>query len=192
MRASIKIVRRLIIYFENASLHPELGSLTDNDIFVVTEHQLLSLSFSTEEEKPLNEPLRLCLLLYLNLRIWHLQGLPILDSVVVSLQEHLASELLYLHSVAPELTFWMLFMGGMASAGRGGTLHPWFVAQLLETKEFLGVRDWDQARGILTGFFYTEQPGVPGAEDLWVEALVSKQYGYLVPGGGETGPVVST
>jgi hypothetical protein len=126
MRASIKIVRRLIIYFENATLHPELGSLTDNDIFVVMEHQLLSLTFSTDEEKRLNEPLRLCLLLYPNLRIWHLQGLPILDSVVVPLQEHLASELLYLHSVAPELTFWMLFMGGMASVGRGGRLHPWF------------------------------------------------------------------
>ncbi|KAL3443732.1 hypothetical protein BJX65DRAFT_311533 [Aspergillus insuetus] len=192
MRAYIKIVRRLTIYFENASLHPELGGLTDNDIFVVTEHQLLSLTFSTEKEKRLNEPLRLCLLLYLNLRIWHLQGLPILDSVVVSLQEHLASDLLYLHSVAPELTFWMLFMGGMASVGRGGTLHPWFLAQLLETKEFLGVGDWDQARGILTGFFYTEQPGVPSAEDLWIEALVAKQYEYLVPGGGKVGQVVST
>ncbi|CEL10456.1 hypothetical protein ASPCAL13575 [Aspergillus calidoustus] len=182
MRASIKIVRRLIIYFENASLHPELGVLTDNDIFVVTEHQLLSLTFSTADERRLNEPLRLCLLLYLNLRVWHLQGLPILDSVVVSLQEHLASELLYLHSVAPELTLWMLFMGGMASGGRGGTLHPWFLAQLLETGEFLGVRDWSEAMGIFAGFFYTDQPGVPSAEDLWIEALTAKQYSYLAPG----------
>jgi hypothetical protein len=182
MRASIKIVRRLIIYFEYASLHPELGVLTDNDIFVVTEHQLLSLTFSTADERRLNEPLRLCLLLYLNLRVWHLQGLPILDSVVVSLQEHLASELLYLHSVAPELTLWMLFMGGMASGGRGGTLHPWFLAQLLETGEFLGVRDWSEARGIFAEFFYTDQPGVPSAEDLWIEALMAKQYSYVAPG----------
>jgi hypothetical protein len=54
------------------------------------------------------------------------------------------------------------------------------------------VRDWDQVRGILTGFFYTEQPGVPGAEDLWIEALVAKQYAYLVPGGGCLGQVLST
>ncbi|KAJ0413614.1 hypothetical protein BJY00DRAFT_319611 [Aspergillus carlsbadensis] len=182
LRACVNIFRRLIIYFENATLHPELGMLTDNDIFVVTEHQLLSLRFLADDEKRLNEPLRLCLLLYLNLRVWHLQGLPILDSVVVSLQEHLAAELLYLHSVAPEITLWMLFIGGMASSGRGGTLHPWFVAQLLETREFLGIRHWSEAREILAGFFYTDQPGVAGAEDLWNEALMAKEGSVIAPG----------
>ncbi|KAL2814468.1 hypothetical protein BJX63DRAFT_392360 [Aspergillus granulosus] len=180
MQASIKAFRRLVLYFENTSLHPKPKQrITDNSILVVVGHRLLSLSFPVEGEEDLNEPLRLCLLLYLNIRIWPLRGLPIINSLVASLRENIDLRLPYLHSVAPDLVFWMLFMGGMASTG--GKLHAWFIAQLRETRDFLQVQDWIEARTILTRFFYTDQRGETAAEDFWNEALLTTSYPNTAP-----------
>jgi hypothetical protein len=170
MRASIEIFRRLIPYFESANRHPELGTPTDNDLLVVTEHQLHSLSFIPEDHN-LNEPLRLSLIIYLNIRVWHLQNLPIMCCLAGPLRHILTRHLFSFQAIAPDLILWMLFLGGMAS--RGDELHSWFVIQLAQIASQLGVKDWKQARVILGEFFYTDQPGQTGAEDLWDEILLT-------------------
>ncbi|KAL2826546.1 hypothetical protein BJY01DRAFT_262308 [Aspergillus pseudoustus] len=179
MQASIEICRRIILYFESANLHPELGTPTDNDLLVCTEHQLHSLSFTADAEDHnninstnnlLNEPLRLALLIYLNTRVWHLGKLPIMGRLVGPLKASLAPQLPFFQEIAPDLIFWILFMGGMAS--RGYSVHAWFVTRLIETAGLLGVRTWAEARAILGEFFYTDQPGETAAEDLWDGVLL--------------------
>ncbi|KAL3455485.1 hypothetical protein BJX64DRAFT_297521 [Aspergillus heterothallicus] len=191
MQASVEITRRIILYFEAANLHPELGTPTDNDLLVCTEHQLHSLSFSspldnntttTTSTSSLNEPLRLTLLIYLNTRVWHLGKLPIMGCLVAPLKHSIAPHLPFFQAIAPDLVFWMLFLGGMAS--RGYLVHAWFVARLAETAGQLGVREWSAARRVLGGFFYTDQPGETTAEDLWDEVLLDGAQPYLAPGLG--------
>ncbi|KAL2844503.1 hypothetical protein BJY01DRAFT_235269 [Aspergillus pseudoustus] len=161
IRASVEIFRRLIIYFEQAAQKPEQSMVTDNDLLVATEHHLHSLRF--EPNQDLNEPLRLCLLIYMNIRVWRLWGLPIMSSLAASVRESLNLSLF--QNFAPDLVFWMLFMGGMAA--QGDRSDGWYVDRLAETRVLLGVTDWAQARGILVEYFYTDQPGMTAAEDLW-------------------------
>ncbi|KAL5340917.1 hypothetical protein BJX70DRAFT_406663 [Aspergillus crustosus] len=171
IRASIEILHRLILYFESVNNTPTLGTPTDNDLLVVTEHQLHSLSF-TPDDHDLNEPLRLSFLIYLNIRVWHLQNLPIMACLVGPLRHILTRHLLSFQSLAPDLVFWMLFMGGMAS--RGDEVHCWFVERISEIAPRLGVWDWRGAREMLSGFFYSDQRGQMEAEDLWDEVLLAR------------------
>ncbi|KAH7186711.1 hypothetical protein DER44DRAFT_681546 [Fusarium oxysporum] len=178
MQTFIEVFRRLIIYFEIATMQPEVVMPTDNDLFLVLEHQLLSISY-TPEGDDLNEPLRLSLLIYLNLRVWHFQTFPFMRYMVEALKRSLAPKLPHFQAAAPDLSFWVLFIGGMAS--QGYTTHPWFTTHLTEMAQRLGVEDWEKVRVVLGEFFYTDQPGETGAEDLWNEALLGGSYPYIAP-----------
>ncbi|CEL01810.1 hypothetical protein ASPCAL01388 [Aspergillus calidoustus] len=180
LQASVEICRRIILYFESARIHPELGTPTDNDLLVCTEHQLHSLSFPTGDS--LNEPLRLSLLIYLNTRVWHLGKLPIMGRLVGPLKASLVQQLPFFQALAPDLIFWILFMGGMAA--RAYPVYPWFVTRLAETATLLGVREWGEVRALLGEFFYTNQPGETPAEDLWDEVLLDGAQTYIAPTGG--------
>ncbi|KAH7176191.1 hypothetical protein EDB81DRAFT_33312 [Dactylonectria macrodidyma] len=178
MQTFIEVFRRLILYYEIAMMQPKVVMPTDNDLFLVLEHQLLSISY-TPEGDDLNEPLRLSLLIYLNLRVWHFQAFPFMQYMVEALKRSLAPKLHRFQTVAPDLSFWVLFIGGMAS--QGYTTHPWFVTRLTETTQSLEVEEWTKARVILGEYFYTDQPGETGAEDLWNEVLVAGSYSYIAP-----------
>lgn len=62
--------------------------------------------------------------------------------------------------LAPDLLFWVLFMGGYAS--RGLECHGWFLEGLVECAVSRGVSSWDKACGVLERFFFvqrvTEEP----------------------------------
>jgi hypothetical protein len=45
----------------------------------------------------------------------------------------------------------------------------------------LGVEEWEKARVMLGEFFYTDQPGETGAEDVWNEVLLGQSYPYIAP-----------
>ncbi|KAL3448428.1 hypothetical protein BJX65DRAFT_274703 [Aspergillus insuetus] len=177
LQASVEICRRIILYFESARIHPELGTPTDNDLLVCTEHQLHSLSFPVGNS--LNEPLRLSLLIYLNTRVWHLGKLPIMGRLVGPLKQSLVQQLPLFQAIAPDIIFWILFMGGMAA--RAYPVYPWFVTRLAETAALLGVREWREVRALLGEFFYTDQPEETTAEDLWDEVLLDGAQAYIAP-----------
>ncbi|KAF9784171.1 hypothetical protein IL306_008263, partial [Fusarium sp. DS 682] len=103
MQAFIEVFRRLILYFEIATMQPEVVMPTDNDLFLVVEHQLLSISY-TPEGDDLNEPLRLSLLIYLNLRVWHFQTFPFMRYMVEALKQSLAPKLSHFQAAAPDLS----------------------------------------------------------------------------------------
>jgi hypothetical protein len=181
MKTLVEVLRRLTIYFEVAQREPCTVMPTDNDLFLVYEHQLLSARYS-EETDDLHETLRLSLLIYLNLRIWHFQTFPLMQYMVEALKQSLALRLPHFQAVAPDLSFWILFIGGMASQGYKS--HPWFVCRLSEMTHRLGLEEWSKARSVLAGFFYTEQPAERGAENLWSEVLLSDSCKFLLAAAG--------
>jgi hypothetical protein len=178
LKTFVQILRRLIIYFETAQQQPSIVLPTDNDLFLVLEHKLLSAVYETGTTL-LQEPLRLSLLIYLNLRIWHFQAFPFMQFVVEALRRSLVPAYGHAQSTAPDLVFWILFIGGMAS--QGYKCHPWFVSRLTEMARRLDLVEWEKARETLGGFFYTDQPGERGAENLWNEVLLMESYPYIAP-----------
>ncbi|KAL3495351.1 hypothetical protein BJX62DRAFT_233344 [Aspergillus germanicus] len=167
MKTFLHVMKRLIQYYEIAQLTPSIIMPTDNDLFLLLEHQLLSVTYPVSFNA-FNEPLRLALLIYLNMRIWHLHSFPFMAYLIGYFRTALEGALARLRGDDPGLLFWILFIGGMASLGHEG--HEWFVAQLAETAyENLGIREWTEARQVLVGYFYTDQPGDSGGEDLWKE-----------------------
>ncbi|KAL3476610.1 hypothetical protein BJX99DRAFT_246796 [Aspergillus californicus] len=155
MQTFLRISARLIIYYETAMVTPSVIMPTDNDRFLVLEHQLLSASYvcNPEEEQTedpeiyLDETLRLTLIIYLNLRIWHFQSFPFMQFIVEALKETVTDTttiLPHLSAASPDLLFWILFISGLAS--QGYKCHSWFVAHLIDTTRRMGLEDWGQAR----------------------------------------------
>lgn len=178
MKTLLQVLRRLILYFEAAQRQPSIVMPTDNDLFLVFEHQLLSCSYAAEADN-LQEPLRLSLLVYINLRIWHFQTFPFMQYMVESLRQSLDPRMPYFQKTAPDLLFWTLFIGGMASLGY--KCHPWFVVRLTDMAQRLGLDEWVKARSLLVGFFYTDQPAEKESDNLWNEVLLSESYRYIAP-----------
>jgi hypothetical protein len=169
IKTFLEVVHRLILYYEYALRHPSSILPTDNDLFLVCEHELLSAQYPVNRED-IHEPLRITLFIYLNLRIWHFQSFPFMRHMVEALQESLVLPLAHLQSTTPELSFWILYIGSLAS--QGYQCHRWFVNGLIKMTDQLGLNEWRKAQVVLKGFFYTEQPTERRSEeDLWNEIL---------------------
>ncbi|CEL03952.1 hypothetical protein ASPCAL05088 [Aspergillus calidoustus] len=180
MKTFIQVMQRLIAYYEHAQRHPSSVMPTDNDLFLVMEHQLLSACYATTDPTDINEPLRQTLIVYLNLRVWHFQSFPFMQYMVEALRTALEVPLAHLQAETPELLFWMLVIGSLAS--QGYKCHRWFVNALSDVVERLGLGEWDAARRVLATYFYTEQVSEKRAEeDLWNELLLKASYSYIAP-----------
>jgi hypothetical protein len=175
MHYRIGVFRRLVRHFELGNFLPNIVAPNDNDLFVVFQHQLHSIHYASETHN-LNEPIRLTLLVYLYLRVSRVGNYPIMRHMVAHLKHSLSDDagLAYYKETAPDLLFWMLLLGGMASQGQRS--HPWFVLQLAEVAHDLGLREWAAVRALLGEFFYTDWPGETAGEDLWNEVLTSRRY----------------
>ncbi|KAL3484312.1 hypothetical protein BJX62DRAFT_218866 [Aspergillus germanicus] len=178
IRAYTQVLHRLTVHYEEAQLNPSIITPTDNDLFLVFDHQLLSTAYESREDD-LHEPLRLAFLIYVNIRIWHFQGIPLTQYPAVALQTSIEVPFTYLQETAPDLLFWMLWIGGLAS--RGAESRTWFVENLRTVAQQLGLEHWIAARIVLGGFFYTDQYGWQGEkvaeEELWGEVIPEAQRG---------------
>jgi hypothetical protein len=127
----------------------------------------------TTDPTDINETLRLTLVIYLNLRVWHFQSFPFMEYVVESLRQTLEVPYLHLQTETPELLFWILVLGSLAS--QGYKCHRWYLNKLIEMTKRLGLSEWEEAREVLGGYFYTDQTSEKRAEeDLWNEVLLKE------------------
>jgi hypothetical protein len=166
------------MYYEHAQRNPSSVMPTDNDLFLVMEHQLLSACYTTTDPTDINEPLRQTLIIYLNLRVWHFQSFPFMQYMVEALRTALEVPYVYLQTETPELLFWIMVVGSLAS--QGYKCHRWFVNGLSNLVERLGLGEWAEARRVLAGYFYTEQVSEKRAEeDLWNEVLLKASCEFL-------------
>lgn len=137
-----------------------------NEWLAYAIHQLLSIAHDCMASD-LHECLRLSVLVYSMVEIKTFGGLPYMSSVVTALRSRLRTGLPQIQRIAPDLSFWMLFVGGMASKGRAS--RAWFVAHLAEVAEQLSLKEWDTALALLEGFLFIYQPACPQPEALWNE-----------------------
>ncbi|GFF34852.1 hypothetical protein IFM51744_02589 [Aspergillus udagawae] len=177
MKYTIDVCQRLLLHLEMATIIPNVVMPTDNDLYLLFQHHLLSLHYPIRKND-LNEPIRRTLFIYLFLFVSYFQSFPIMQHLVDALRESIVLRLPYLEVTAPDLLFWILFIGGMASQGYSS--HPWFVVHTRALAARLDLEQWDKARPVLMEFFYTGQPGQKGAEDLWNEVL-APSYPYIAP-----------
>jgi hypothetical protein len=211
MRTLLRASQRLIQYYEAARLQTSTALLTDNSLFLVLGHQLLSARYDTAMLAVfdsrmvsclLNEPVRITLFIYLNMRIWNFQEYPIMQRLVNSLRDVLLCPctlstsasadpsnfpasaptltLARIKNSAPDVLLWILFIGAMAAQGHNADTHAWFVHQLADVAAFLELREWETAREALGGFFNTDQPGRPRGEELWKQVVSTEIYGYRI------------
>ncbi|GLA53436.1 hypothetical protein AnigIFM63604_010531 [Aspergillus niger] len=145
-----------------------------NDWLVYTAQQLLLIApdcvFSD-----LQECLRLSVLLFAAVQVWGFQGLLFLNRPVLAFHCRLEAALLPIRRLAVDLSFWMLFTGGIAAMG-----HPsraWFVDRLAEVAGQLSLATWDEARALLEQFLFFSRPTDTRAEILWKE--IKRQQGMM-------------
>ncbi|KAL2844554.1 hypothetical protein BJY01DRAFT_248065 [Aspergillus pseudoustus] len=118
MRTFLRVFARLTAYYEVAVPNPALVMDTDNDLYILLEHQLLDARYcpatlnagarlpgtecgggyidDTDSHSLLNEPLRLTLLIYLMTRMWHLQPFSAMEYVTKTLRDALSLETAFL------------------------------------------------------------------------------------------------
>ncbi|PYH98081.1 hypothetical protein BO71DRAFT_480626 [Aspergillus ellipticus CBS 707.79] len=161
LRSIIRLLR-VIVYYQQGS-QKETPVL--NDILLYAGHLILS-AFHECSASDSQESLRLCLLLYAMVCVWTFQGLACVIFIVDALRHRLKRALPLLRRVAPQLSLWMLFMGGLASTDL--TSDAWFVARLAEVAEQLSVGGWDKALPVLDGFF-VRRPIDRRMMNLWNE-----------------------
>ncbi|PCG89516.1 Hypothetical protein PENO1_104160 [Penicillium occitanis (nom. inval.)] len=182
----------LVQYFELANLQPSVVLPTDDSMFLLFGYQLVSIRYTAKPAEDfdshtvsslLNEPLRLTLFIYLNMRIWNFQDYPMMHHLVKSLRDTLlfpistaSPALAHIKRTAPGVLFWILFIGGMAAQGHSP--HSWFLHQLADLVASLQLREWGVARELLGGFLYTDQPGQLRGEMLWELILLTELEGH--------------
>ncbi|KAL3495784.1 hypothetical protein BJX62DRAFT_160619 [Aspergillus germanicus] len=164
MKSSLRLFQHLTLC--SSLQRPSRVTPLDDSLIELAVHQLLCLSFVGSPGE-FQEPLRLALLLYTLTRILALQWVHSVAFLVEDLRRSLHSTLPTLQSMADDLLFWILFVGGMASEGL--ECRRWFVVRLRETSEHLGITDWDAAFPLLDGFFFLDRPGENYAGNLWEE-----------------------
>lgn len=168
MKTLVEVFRRIVRHFEIAKLQPNVIMTNDTDLLVLLKHRLVSLSY-THASNDLNEPLRHSLLIYTYLRMGHFQTFKLMRYMVEALGQSLVPRLSYFRVTAPDLLFWIVFIGGMAS--QGYSCHRWFVGNVADMAHRLGLEEWNKVRAVLGEFFYTDRSGQTLAEDLWNEVL---------------------
>ncbi|KAL3457548.1 hypothetical protein BJX64DRAFT_295850 [Aspergillus heterothallicus] len=168
MKYTLGVCRWLLTHIELAARIADIVMPTDNDLYLVFQHHLVSLYYPPRATD-LNEPIRKTLIIYMYVRVTHQQSFPIMQYMTEALKDGLVPRLPHFKATAPDLLFWILFIGALASHGHSPRL--WFVARLGDLASHLGLDEWDDARLVLNEFFYTGPSGVEGSmeEVLWNE-----------------------
>lgn len=167
--------QRLVRYYEAARLQPSVVVPTDNDLFVIFEHQLLSESFdptiTVNTAGLVSECVRLSLLIYSNTRIWDFQTFPFVACIVACLKQNLELCFDNMLTTSTDLLFWICFMGGIGAKGYHD--RTWFVARLAEIAPLLDLHGLPQVNGLLAQFFWTSRQSDLSQSDLWEEVLMA-------------------
>jgi hypothetical protein len=173
LKCFLTIFTRLIQHFELGKVYPEIVGPTDNDLFPIFQHDFLSaIPANKMTNDYINPPLRYSIIIYLWACVSHLQSLPIVRHMVETFKKILAPRVPYLLVAAPDLLFWMLVLGVLASKANK-TTHAWFVLHSAHVARRLGLSDRNQAQRLLGEFFYTDQPEDLAGEGLWIEKVVA-------------------
>lgn len=176
-KSIISSFQQLISYYESFNDVDVEPMSVENDCLLYLSHRLLSLPCHC----PLTvfeETLRLSIMTYSCVRIWNLYGIPCLGCLIETLRKSLLRSFSILQSTAPDLLFWILFMGSLASKGMKS--NSWFLAHLMDVAEQLSLKNWDSALSVLKNYFFVCRPRDEPAKELWYSTFRS---GIMMPRG---------
>jgi hypothetical protein len=112
------------------------------------------------------ESIRLSTIVYCMIRIWTSQAFPCLAVLSNKFRQSLDYSYPELHSTAPDLLFWILFTGALASQTPPISPHNWFLERLSELADELYLAHWDNAVHLLQGYFFPRSHDTQ-AKCLW-------------------------
>jgi hypothetical protein len=164
---------RLVTYNEMAQRRPSLIKPTDNDMFILFEHQVLSLPYDkwALPGTQIQECIRMTILVYSNIRIWKFASFPFVGALISFLREALIqADFEYFMASVPDLLFWVLFIG--SAGAKGHVSRTWYLTHLAKAAQYLQLRDWQETKTLLTEFFYVDRIVDTPLEELWNEVLL--------------------
>lgn len=168
LKSTLQALQKLINYYEDqlSSDFARFSNPIGNDYLIVLILRLYS-PVSECSHMAFQESLRLSTIVYCMIRICTHQGLPSLAVLVDRLRQSLNHSFLNLHFFAPDLLFWMLFMGGLASQTPPIPSQAWFVEHLAVLACELSLADWNSAVHVLQGYFFFSRVNELEAKSLW-------------------------
>lgn len=169
-KSIISLFQQLVNYYESLDIVVAEPMSVENDCLLFLGYRLLALPYQCSLSA-FQETVRLTILAYASIRVWSFYGMPCLEALVGSLRRSLIDSLPIIRSTAPDLLFWVLFIGSLAS--RGMDCHPWFLMRLVDVADELLLDGWDSAVSVLEKFFFVCRSQDEPARELWISAFRS-------------------
>jgi hypothetical protein len=167
-KSIISLFQQLVTYYESLDIVVADPMSVENDCLLFLGYRLLGLPYQCELS-PFQETLRLAILAYASVRVWSFYGMSCLESLAETLRQSLVESLPVIRSTAPDLLFWVLFIGSLAS--RGMRCHSWFLTRLVDAADQLGLEGWGSALPILERFFFVCRSKDEPAKEMWNSAF---------------------
>ncbi|MCJ1406101.1 hypothetical protein MMC19_000166 [Ptychographa xylographoides] len=145
--------------------------------FIILEHHLLSLPHD-QFLVGIEEAIRVALLLYSNIGLWHIpRYFAWVEILVSALQAALVSlDWACYSQQCPDLLFWLLMLGLHAAGRRTEVERKWFKESLEDIIKTIGLLKWQGARQILIEFLYVDSVFQKPYEKIWIDmALGSRE-----------------
>lgn len=162
LKMLIRSLQDIISIYENTLRFDSEFALVDHTCALLLVNRIYALPFDYAISS-LDDTLRLGIMIYILTRIWTLQGN--LEYLLQSLRERVETILGYLLESAPDLLFWIIFVGCFASPGYD--CHDWYVTYLRVSCKHLALDDWGKAVQVLETFLFVYRSTNESAKGIW-------------------------
>ncbi|GES66020.1 hypothetical protein ATEIFO6365_0012041100 [Aspergillus terreus] len=176
LKAAIENFCNLIVHYETDDQRREgkkIATYGDNNPWNLSQRYLLSLSYERLGPGDIRESLRRSMLAYSMTRYCKFGAFPCMDEVAARLRESLVPRLDTFLSTAPDLLFWILFVGAL-TARQCSEHYVWYCAHLGGVSSNIGLVDFRDVRLLLENFFYIRRHGDTAAEKVWQKVSSQK------------------
>jgi len=164
LQSIIESFGQLVPCFESIA-DSESRTLTfENDYLLLLMHRLYSVPYVCPLE-PFHNTIRLSVVIYAVIRIWKFEGKPGTECLIQRLRQCIEQSLGDLERTAPDLLFWTLFLSSLASIGLPS--HGWCLARVRKAAVQLGLKNWNDAKQVLEGFFFVCRPRNENSKTFW-------------------------
>lgn len=164
LQSILQSFQQLISHYESIEGTDTRSLPLENDYLLLLVRKLYSLPYDCTLT-PVQDTIKISVLVYCVVRIWKFEGKPCIQYLNRTLRQSLEKSRPELETTAPDLIFWSLFLGALASPGLES--HKWCVTGLKESARKLSLKDWDSAVLVLQGFFFVCRPSNEPAKRLW-------------------------
>lgn len=96
-----------------------------------------------------------------------------MDIIAGTLKDSLVSRVDVFLSTAPDLFFWILYVGAL-TANRTSEHYRWYCTGLARLSPTLGLNNWSDVESFLEQFLYIHRDSDKSAERIWQDSPLLK------------------